>query len=188
MIRCEAAHAEDPRDCEGPADAVRIVDQLEGERLACVLHGAVLLASLHAGRVYLGPRAFTGNGDVAPNAPIEVYGRAQQIKPFDFLRGQTAPPPRAGRPFGPDRFEAFTADQQQAWLDLFHAFAELLLPMVVWQDVWDDVCGLSQGYRGAVSDLATRAGYRATWTQTTDAWRLHVRAARTPPVRRIAQL
>jgi hypothetical protein len=69
--RCSAAHSEDPRPCEGPTDAVQIVDQTGATAAACVLHGAVLLASLAGGRVCLldGPQG----------AAIAVYTRA-----FDF--------------------------------------------------------------------------------------------------------
>lgn len=65
--RCSAAHLEDPRPCEGPADAVQIVDQTGAVAVACVLHGAVLLASLAGGRVCLlnGPQG----------AAIAVYTR-----------------------------------------------------------------------------------------------------------------
>jgi hypothetical protein len=80
--RCAAAHAEDVSACEGPLDAVRVVDELGGEVLGCVRHGAVLLASLECGRVYPGP----GHDGYA----IEVFKRAQQLKPFNF-RGPTVP-------------------------------------------------------------------------------------------------
>ena len=50
--RCAAAHVADPRPYEGLKDGVQIVDQTDAAVSACVLHGAVLLASLEGGRVY----------------------------------------------------------------------------------------------------------------------------------------
>jgi hypothetical protein len=49
----------DPQPCDGHHDAVRIVDQTGASADACLLHGAVLLASLDDGRVYpLNGKAF----------------------------------------------------------------------------------------------------------------------------------
>lgn len=79
--RCAAAHPEDRTLCEGPIDAVKIVDVVGEEVTGCVHHGAVLLASLRDGRVYPGP------GDV-DGAAIEVYNRARHRRPFD-LGGST---------------------------------------------------------------------------------------------------
>jgi hypothetical protein len=78
--RCPAAHDEDPRPCDGPADAVRIVDRVGAEVAACPLHGAVLLASLDRGRVY--PH------DGPDGSAITVYTRARTLRPFDFLRSR----------------------------------------------------------------------------------------------------
>ena len=75
--RCPAAYAADPRPCEGQHDAVRIVDRTEASADACLLHGAVLLASLDGGRVY------PLNGP--DGAAITVYTRAQTMPAFDFL-------------------------------------------------------------------------------------------------------
>jgi hypothetical protein len=76
---CPAAHPLDPRPCQGRADAVRIVDRAGAGVEACLLHGAVLLASLDGGRVY----PANGPGGSA----IAVYTRARELPPFDFLRG-----------------------------------------------------------------------------------------------------
>lgn len=73
--QCPAAHVEDHRPCEGPSDAVRIVDRVGGEVSGCVRHGAVLLASLDGARVFPGS---------VGGAAIEVYARAQRRRPFDF--------------------------------------------------------------------------------------------------------
>jgi hypothetical protein len=73
--RCEAAHAEDQSPCEGSDDAVLVVDQAGGEALGCLRHGAALLASLEGGRVYPG----TGSA-------IEVYRRAQALRPFEWAQ------------------------------------------------------------------------------------------------------
>jgi hypothetical protein len=69
----------DPRPCEEQPDAVRIVDQTGASTEACLLHGAVLLASLQGGRVY------PLNGP--PGSAILVYTRACDLPPFDFLMG-----------------------------------------------------------------------------------------------------
>jgi ADP-ribose pyrophosphatase len=76
--RCQAAHAEDRRRCAGRLDAVRIVDSRDGQRMACIVHGPVLLASLTGGRVYPGS---------VPEAAIEVFNQAQTRQPFDFTSG-----------------------------------------------------------------------------------------------------
>ncbi|HKS99251.1 MAG TPA: hypothetical protein VJT31_06940 [Rugosimonospora sp.] len=75
--RCTAAHALDPRPCEGAPDAVQIVDWVGEAVGACLLHGAVLLASLDRARVYPlgGPEG----------CAITVYVRARSLAPFDFL-------------------------------------------------------------------------------------------------------
>ncbi len=77
--RCAAAHLADPRPCEGQWDAVRVVDQTGAGTEACLLHGAVLLASLDRGRVY------PLNGP--DGSAIVVFTRAQGLPPFDFLTG-----------------------------------------------------------------------------------------------------
>ncbi len=77
QARCAAAHVSDPRPCQGQPDAVRVVDQTGAGAEACLLHGAVLLASLHHGWVYPlhGPQG----------SAITVYQRARDLPPFDFL-------------------------------------------------------------------------------------------------------
>ena len=76
-VSCGAAHSEDPRPCEGPVDAVRVVDRVGSAVSGCLLHGAVLLASLDDGRVY------PLNGPAG--SAIAVYLRARSLRPFDFL-------------------------------------------------------------------------------------------------------
>jgi hypothetical protein len=68
---CEAAHPDDRSPCEGPRDAVRIVDSTGGHALGCLRHAAVLLAALVGGRVY--PLS-------VPGAAIEVYHRAARLR------------------------------------------------------------------------------------------------------------
>ncbi|MET7304646.1 hypothetical protein [Embleya sp. NPDC005575] len=77
--RCPAAHPDDTSPCEGRPDAVRILDQLGTETLACVRHGAILHASLTGPRVYPGPGH--SNGDA-----IEVHKRAATLPPYSFAR------------------------------------------------------------------------------------------------------
>lgn len=74
--RCPGAHARDESPCDGPADAVRVVDQHGAEQDACVNHGSALLASLKDARVMRGS---------VEGAAIEAFRRAQQRTPFDFL-------------------------------------------------------------------------------------------------------
>jgi len=74
--RCLTAHVDDRRPCEGQQDAVRIIDRFGDRTPACVLHGAVALASLHGARVH----PFNGPDGSA----IAVYNRAQGLRPFDF--------------------------------------------------------------------------------------------------------
>ena len=54
VTRCAAVHGDDGSRCDGPVDAVRVVDAAGSEVPGCVRHGAVLLASLDGGRVYRG--------------------------------------------------------------------------------------------------------------------------------------
>lgn len=72
--RCPAAHPDDPTDCEGQQDAVRVVDQAEANVLGCVHHATRLLASLDGARVYPKP----GHDGAA----LEVYYAAQDLPPF----------------------------------------------------------------------------------------------------------
>jgi hypothetical protein len=92
--RCQAAQLADPRPCQGPTEAVQIVDQTNVSTPACLLHGSVLLASLERGRVY------PLNG--ADNSAITVFTRAQGLPPFDFLTG-----PGAARVTTPDQASVF---------------------------------------------------------------------------------
>jgi hypothetical protein len=45
-MRCDAQHCEDSRPCVGPVDAVTIRAAAGDAATGCVLHGAVILASL----------------------------------------------------------------------------------------------------------------------------------------------
>lgn len=70
-----AALLADPRPCEGEPDEVRVIDQTGQGTSACLLHGAVLLASLEGGRI------FPGYGGHA--SAIHVRCRAREMRPFD---------------------------------------------------------------------------------------------------------
>ncbi|MFF4813260.1 hypothetical protein ACFY2K_01610 [Kitasatospora sp. NPDC001309] len=74
--RCEAAHLGDARPCEGPLDAVTVLDRHGDAAGACVHHGARLYASL------VDPRVRVGS---VPGAAIEVYYRAQTTSAFAWL-------------------------------------------------------------------------------------------------------
>ncbi|MFJ8470593.1 hypothetical protein [Kitasatospora sp. NPDC094011] len=71
--RCEATHPDDASPCEGPRDAVTVLDRHGATAKACVHHGARLYASL------ISPRVRPGS---APEAAIEVYNRAQTTPAF----------------------------------------------------------------------------------------------------------
>jgi hypothetical protein len=73
--RCPAALVADSRPCEGEPDEVRVIDRTGHGTSACLLHGAVLLASLEGGRV------FPGYGGHA--SAIDVRCRAREMRPFD---------------------------------------------------------------------------------------------------------
>ncbi|MFE5579866.1 hypothetical protein [Kitasatospora sp. NPDC056531] len=74
--RCEAAHLGDASPCEGPRDAVTVLDRHGDAAKACVHHGIRLYASL------IDPRVHPGS---VPGAAIEVYKRAQTTSAFAWL-------------------------------------------------------------------------------------------------------
>lgn len=82
--QCEAAHPDDGSPCDGPRDAVRIVDQVDDQRSGCVHHAAVALASIEDARVYPGS---------VPGAALEAHRRAQLRTPFAFDPGDPWPAP-----------------------------------------------------------------------------------------------
>lgn len=87
--RCGAAHAEDGSPCDGPAGAVRIVDQTDAEVLGCVHHGSALLASVEGVRVYVGP-------DGQPGDALAAYHQARSRSPFAFDPAASCPGASAG--------------------------------------------------------------------------------------------
>lgn len=98
--RCAAAAQADITPCEGPGNAVLVVETSPAadwphapwheELSACVHHGARVLASMIAGKVLPGvgddPRWRDG-------APVEVYLRAKQLPGFVWLRSSDLPGP-----------------------------------------------------------------------------------------------
>ncbi|MBB5869671.1 hypothetical protein F4553_003050 [Allocatelliglobosispora scoriae] len=87
-MTCDAQHCEDSRPCIGPADAVTIRAAAGDASTGCVLHGAVMLASLIGARVY--PCRVNG-------AAIAVFELAQTLPPFAWRDQDT--PERAARLF-----------------------------------------------------------------------------------------
>jgi len=87
---CAVAHPHDRSPCQGPPDAVRVVDQVGDQRYGCVHHASVALASIEDARVYPGSVA---------GAAAHTFGRAQLRRPFAFDRVEPRPVPceRAGR-------------------------------------------------------------------------------------------
>ncbi|MFJ8626239.1 hypothetical protein ACIRD3_25850 [Kitasatospora sp. NPDC093550] len=74
--RCEAAHLGDASPCEGPLDAVTVLNRYGDAAKACVHHGTRLYASL------IGPRVQPGS---VPGAAVEVHNRAQTTSAFAWL-------------------------------------------------------------------------------------------------------
>ena len=87
--RCPAAHPDDRSPCQGPPDAVRVVDRTGNQRQGCVHHASAALASIKDARVYPGSVA---------GAAIDAYRRARFRGPFEFEpRPVPVPCERAGR-------------------------------------------------------------------------------------------
>ncbi|MEU1287551.1 hypothetical protein [Kitasatospora sp. NPDC005856] len=74
--RCEAAHLGDASPCEGPRDAVTVLDRRGDGAKACVHHGTRLYASL------IDPRVHPGS---VPGAALDVHHRAQSTSAFAWL-------------------------------------------------------------------------------------------------------
>jgi hypothetical protein len=81
--RCQSAHPNDPTSCEGPQDAVTVLDAYNHGATGCEHHAARLLASLEGGRVYANPEAPSG-------AAIRVFNAAAELPPFAWVeRGRS---------------------------------------------------------------------------------------------------
>ena len=76
-IRCAAAHPDDSSPCDGPPDAVRVMDRAGAPATGCIHHAAMMLASITGARVY--PGSING-------AAIAAYNRAAGMTPFAFHR------------------------------------------------------------------------------------------------------
>jgi hypothetical protein len=79
--RCGAAHPKDMTLCEGDPGAVEIELRDRSKVLACVHHGSRMYASAQDARV----RPVGGPDGNHAGAALEVYHRAQGMKPFAFL-------------------------------------------------------------------------------------------------------
>ncbi|MBD3550848.1 hypothetical protein [Streptomyces sp. SP18CM02] len=71
--RCTAAHIEDPTPCQGPRDAVTILDGTGNVATGCEHHGARMLASL--GGAHIEPGSVVG-------AATRAFAASQAIRPF----------------------------------------------------------------------------------------------------------
>jgi hypothetical protein len=69
--QCQAAHPDDRSACEGPPDAVRVVDVAGGQAYGCVRHAATMLAAIADARVY---------PSTVPGAAIDAYHRAASLR------------------------------------------------------------------------------------------------------------
>ncbi|MEU0836069.1 hypothetical protein [Streptomyces sp. NPDC005969] len=76
--RCPAAHADDPTPCDGPGDAVTILDGNGGAAVGCEHHGARMLASIDGARVE--PGSVVG-------AATRAAAAADTIRPFCWYEG-----------------------------------------------------------------------------------------------------
>ncbi|MFW6722912.1 hypothetical protein ACHZ98_22640 [Streptomyces sp. MAR4 CNY-716] len=79
IVRCPAAHPDDPTLCDGPA-VVTVLDARNAGADGCAHHAARLLASLERGRVYALP-------DAPDGAAIGVFKAADSIPPFVWYEG-----------------------------------------------------------------------------------------------------
>lgn len=71
--RCAAAHPDDPTPCNGPHDAVRVLDPDGGSADGCEHHGARMLASIEGGRIVPGS---------VDGAATRAFAAADSIRPF----------------------------------------------------------------------------------------------------------
>ncbi|MER5211978.1 hypothetical protein ABT063_15695 [Streptomyces sp. NPDC002838] len=77
VVRCPAAHPDDPDPCSGAA-SVTVTDATGAGADGCEHHGARLLASLDGGRVYALPNAPEG-------AAIRTFKAAHTTRPFAWI-------------------------------------------------------------------------------------------------------
>ncbi|MDX5526166.1 hypothetical protein PV677_36465 [Streptomyces sp. DE06-01C] len=71
--RCTAAHIEDPTPCQGPHDAVTILDGTGNVATGCEHHGARMLASIDDARIE--PGSVVG-------AATRAFAASRTIRPF----------------------------------------------------------------------------------------------------------
>jgi len=86
--RCEAAHPHDASPCDGPRDAVTLIDASGTSVTGCEHHAARALASTCGVAVTSGP----GHDGAA----LRVVKAAQGIAPFAWMAAQHAPAPMEG--------------------------------------------------------------------------------------------
>lgn len=93
--RCIAAHIEDPTPCQGPHDAVTILDGTGNAATGCEHHGARMLASLDGACIE--PGSVVG-------AATRAHAASTTIRPFCWYEGasrtkptQLSPAENAGR-------------------------------------------------------------------------------------------
>jgi hypothetical protein len=80
--RCQAAHRDDRSPCQGPHNAVRVLDRAGQARYGCVHHAAVAVASIAGARVRPGSQL---------GAAFEAYQRARTRRPFESAPGDRPP-------------------------------------------------------------------------------------------------
>ncbi|MEU2584484.1 hypothetical protein ABZ612_16310 [Streptomyces avermitilis] len=89
VVRCPAAHPQDPTPCDGPP-VVTVLDANNAGADGCEHHAVRLLASLDGGRVYALP-------DAPDGAAIRVFKAADTTRPFVWFDGPRVDPSQLSR-------------------------------------------------------------------------------------------
>src|SRR5690625_1593082 len=91
--RCPAAHTQDDRECDGPPDAVEVIDRHHNRIPGCVRHAATLKAVLDSRAVIRvlngGDDAATRCAAIAAGQPQAAYATITAAQRRDFHQSQT---------------------------------------------------------------------------------------------------
>ncbi|MFJ1782556.1 hypothetical protein ACIOKA_38255 [Streptomyces anulatus] len=89
--RCTAAHIEDPTPCQGPRDAVTVLDGTGNATTGCEHHGARMLASIDGARIE--PGSVVGAATRAAAASLTIrcwYESAPRTEPSQLSHAENA--------------------------------------------------------------------------------------------------
>ncbi|MFG3152628.1 hypothetical protein ACGF7W_11325 [Streptomyces sp. NPDC048219] len=81
VVRCPAAHPEDPTPCGGPV-VVTIIDTQNAGADGCEHHAARMLASITGARPFAKPDAPAG-------VALRIFRAAHHTRPFPWLEGRS---------------------------------------------------------------------------------------------------